>query len=89
MLAEYPEVVLINGFVSAVERRRREHAVAFALASVGLEGMTPSAATMALARRFVNGEINLVEFVSVGLRGDVAAGTTKVQRCSSVTDAYS
>lgn len=64
MLAEQPEVALFNCSLSVVERRRREYAVAFALASVGLEGMTPSAMMQACARRFVNGEIDLAEFVS-------------------------
>jgi hypothetical protein len=65
--AEPSNAALINCSLSAVERRRREHAVAFALVSVGLEGLIPSEATQARARRFVAGEISLAAFVSKGL----------------------
>lgn len=51
--------------VSVAERRRRERAVDFARASVGLEGFKPSKEEEAHARRFINGEIELAEFVQV------------------------
>jgi hypothetical protein len=51
--------------VSVSERRRRERAVDFARASVGLEGFKPSKEEEAHARRFINGEIELAEFVQV------------------------
>lgn len=54
-----------NDAISASERRRRENAVNFARSSVGLEGFTPSRAEEAHARRFINGEIELAEFVQV------------------------
>lgn len=44
----------------ALERMNRQDAVDFALASVGLEGMTPSSDVLKKARRFVNGEIVLM-----------------------------
>lgn len=44
------------------ERRRREEAVSFARASIGLEGFKPSLEDEALAQRFIDGEINLAEF---------------------------
>lgn len=54
-----------NDAISAGERRRRENAVNFARSSVGLEGFKPSKAEEAHARRFINGEIELAEFVQV------------------------
>jgi hypothetical protein len=45
------------------ERRRREDAVRFANASIGLEGLVVSAAEHAHADRFVAGEIDLAEFL--------------------------
>jgi len=51
-----------NG-ISVEERRRRQEAVDFALASIGLEGFKPSKEQQELARRFVGGEIELAEFV--------------------------
>ena len=54
-----------NDALSAGERRRRENAVNFARSSVGLEGFKPSKAEEAHARRFINGEIQLAEFVQV------------------------
>jgi hypothetical protein len=47
----------------ASEHRRREDAVNFARASVGLEGFMPSKEAEVHARRFINGEIRLDEFV--------------------------
>jgi hypothetical protein len=52
-----------NDVISDVERQRREDAVDFARASVGLEGFTPSEEAEAHARQYINGEIELAEFV--------------------------
>ncbi len=49
--------------IDAQERQRREEAVRFAHASVGLEGYVVSEADKAQAARFINGEIDLAEFV--------------------------
>jgi hypothetical protein len=49
--------------ISDVERGRREVAVDYARSSVGLEGFSLSASDEAHAQRFINGEINLTEFV--------------------------
>ncbi|MBY4796708.1 chromosome segregation protein ParM [Burkholderia multivorans] len=49
--------------ISDTERRRREEAVNYARSSVGLEGFKISEAEEQHARRFVNGEIELAEFV--------------------------
>ena len=54
-----------NGLISATERRRREDAASFALASVGLEGFKPSKEALAQTRRHINGEIQLSELVQV------------------------
>lgn len=54
-----------NDAISPIERRRREAAVNFAFASVGLEGFKPSNASEMAARRFINGEIGLADFVQV------------------------
>lgn len=54
-----------NDAISAAERRRRESAVNFARSSIGLEGFKPSKADEAHARRFINGEIQLADFVQV------------------------
>lgn len=45
------------------ERRRRSEAVNFARASIGLEGFKPSEEEEARAQRFIDGEIDLDEFV--------------------------
>ncbi|PRE43865.1 antitoxin VbhA family protein [Burkholderia multivorans] len=49
--------------ISDTERRRREEAVNYARSSVGLEGFKISEAEEQHARRFINGEIELAEFV--------------------------
>ncbi len=51
----------------ADELRRREDAVRFANASIGLEGFKVSAEAQARADRFIAGEIDLAEFL-VSLR---------------------
>jgi Antitoxin VbhA len=48
---------------SPTERRRREQAVSFARASIGLEGLQASDAVEALAARFVEGDSDLAAFV--------------------------
>ena len=58
-------VTPVDNIVSVAERRRRENAVNFARASVGLEGFKPSEEDEAHARRFSNGEIELEEFIKV------------------------
>jgi len=55
--------VVANEAISAAERRRRENAVNFARASVGLEGFTPSEAVETSARQFIKGDLSLVDFV--------------------------
>lgn len=55
--------------ISNAERRRREQALNFAIASVGLEGFAVSDAYRAAAQRFVSGEIEfaaLTELVKTG-----------------------
>jgi hypothetical protein len=46
------------------ERRRREEAVRFADASIGLEGFVVSAGEKVRADRFIAGEIDLAEFLN-------------------------
>lgn len=50
-------------FIPEDERRKRQQAVNYARASVGLEGFKPSEADEQRAARFVAGEIDLAEFV--------------------------
>lgn len=49
--------------INAIERQRREEAVNYARASVGLEGFKISPEDEAHAQRFINGEISLEEFL--------------------------
>lgn len=49
--------------LSPDERRRRAEAVRFANASIKLEGLILSAAAHARAKRFIDGEIDLAEFL--------------------------
>lgn len=58
--------------IDAAERRRREDAVRYARASVGLEGFAPSQAEEEHARRFIEGEIGLAEFVKARDSGPAA-----------------
>lgn len=51
--------------ISAAERKRREDAVNYGRSSVGLEGFQLSKADERNAQRFINGEIDLSEFVKV------------------------
>ncbi|ERZ10203.1 TPA: hypothetical protein ACV5IO_005666 [Pseudomonas aeruginosa] len=57
--------------ISPAERKRREDAVNYARASVGLEGFKISKAEEQHARRFINGEIEMPEFLK-GSRHDAA-----------------
>ena len=52
--------------LSPNERRKREEAVRFANASVGLEGFKVSPEAEARAQRFINGDIDLAEFLQQG-----------------------
>ena len=49
--------------ISPVERKRREEAVNYARASVGLEGFKIGKVEEQHARRFINGEIDMPEFL--------------------------
>lgn len=51
--------------ISPAERKRREDAVNYGRSSVGLEGFKLSKADERHAQRFINGEIELAEFVKV------------------------
>lgn len=53
-----------KSLISEDERKRREDAVNSARASVRLEGFILSAADEAHGQRFINGEIDLEEFLS-------------------------
>lgn len=54
---------VVRPALSAEERRKREDAVRFANASVGLEGFRVTPEAEARAQRFVSGEIDLAEFL--------------------------
>lgn len=56
-----------DGHRSSTTERKRREAVQFARASVGLEGFTVSDESEADARRFINGEIELDEFLKLGI----------------------
>ena len=49
--------------ITDAERRKRQEAVNFARANVGLEGFKPSEEAEAQMRRHIAGEIDLTEFV--------------------------
>ena len=49
--------------LTPAERRKREQAVRFATASIGLEGLRLSPQAHAHAQRFVDGEIDSAEFL--------------------------
>jgi len=51
--------------IEAAERQRRAQALEYARASVGLEGFVLDKADEQHAQRFLNGEIDLAEFVQV------------------------
>lgn len=50
--------------ITPEERRRREEAVRFGHACVGLEGFKQTPAALALAQRFIDGEIDMDEFIA-------------------------
>lgn len=50
--------------ITDAERRKRQEAVNYARASVGLEGFKPSEAAEQQSARFIVGQIDLVEFVN-------------------------
>ena len=50
--------------ITEAERRKRQEAVNFARANVGLEGFKPSEEAEQRAARFVAGVIDLAEFVN-------------------------
>ncbi|MGO1602822.1 MULTISPECIES: antitoxin VbhA family protein [unclassified Halomonas] len=54
-----------NTHITDEEKQRRQEAVNYARASVGLEGFKLSEADEAHAQRYINGEIDLAEFVKV------------------------
>lgn len=53
-----------NVLLSDAERRKRQEAVNFARANVGLEGFKPSEEAEQRAARFIAGEIELADFVN-------------------------
>jgi len=55
--------------ISQEEKKRRDQIINYARASVGLEGFVPSASAETDALRYVNGEMDMEEFVSLGLDG--------------------
>ncbi len=63
-----------TGTAAVAERLRREDAVNFARASVGLEGFALSAQDEADARRLINGDLALARFVKVKVARQPAAG---------------
>lgn len=50
--------------ITDAERRRRQEAVNFARANVGLEGFKPSEEAEQRAARFIAGEIELADYVN-------------------------
>lgn len=58
-----------SALVSEEERTRRQEAVDYAFASVGLEGLAVSDKDRAHAQRFINGEIDLETFVKGRVHG--------------------
>ncbi|MDQ1829250.1 antitoxin VbhA family protein [Massilia scottii] len=55
--------VAVKEVISASERKRRQDAVTFATASVGLEGFKHSKEDQEHAQRFIMGEIDLAEYL--------------------------
>jgi hypothetical protein len=51
--------------ISDEERRRRQKAVDFGRASVGLEGFKPTKLGEEVSQRFVNGEITIDEAIKI------------------------
>ncbi|MDQ1919324.1 antitoxin VbhA family protein [Massilia pseudoviolaceinigra] len=57
------DTVAVKEVISASERKRRQDAVTFAMASVGLEGFKHSKEDEERAQRFIAGEIDLAEYL--------------------------
>jgi hypothetical protein len=67
--------------ISEDERRRRENAVKQALASIGLEGLAVPHHELEHARRFIDGEISLDEFVQAA-RPTLPGGSSSARQDS-------
>lgn len=76
-----------NDTISADERRRRENAVNFARASVGLEGFKLSEEEEAHVRRFVSGETQLAEFVRGAVMTEIEESSSSVYTALRMADA--
>ena len=62
-VVDFAKAPVARPALSDAERGKREDAVRFANASVGLEGFRVTPEAEARAQRFVNGEIDLAEFL--------------------------
>lgn len=62
-VVDFAKAPIARPALSTAERRKREDAVRFANASVGLEGFRVTPEAEARAQRFVSGEIDLAEFL--------------------------
>ena len=58
------ENVTATAPITEAERRKRQEAVNFARANVGLEGFKPSEEAEQRAARFIAGEIELADYVN-------------------------
>lgn len=58
------KTVAVPAQITEAERRKRQAAIDFARASVGLEGFKPSPECEALAVRYINGEIEISEAIA-------------------------
>ncbi len=76
-----------NDEISADERRRRENAVNFARASIGLEGFRPSKAEEDRVSRFISGEMDLAELVQGGKMAEIEETNGSVYVASDMADA--
>ena len=61
--------------ITEAEREQRQRAVDFARGSIGLEGFNISADHEARVQRYVNGEIDLEEFLKPGRPSSTAEQT--------------
>lgn len=61
--------------ITEAEKEQRQRAVDFARGSIGLEGFKISAAHEAHVQRYVNGEIDLEEFLKPGQTSSTAEQT--------------
>lgn len=62
--SEARERLASAGKITPAERRERESAIEEAYASVALEGFQQTPESIARAQRFINGEIDLDEFIA-------------------------